>query len=195
MGRSCGVKMAAFFPSLPGVTPLPWGGGGRLTAGPVGITCPLSVPSMISVVLRVSCHPRRPTALKQPHEVGGRRKGSGSQPAEGSGVRGLSAQELTTATRLGTEEKLQLGGETRKSTEHNHHPFHPVLPPDPPGEPGWRNSRAACRTSPRPQSWALTPASAPTEEESRGREQACVGVMALGPLLSSERFWLWPGAL
>lgn len=45
---------------------------------------------------------------------------------------GLSAQELTRATHRGTEEKLQLGGETRKSTEHDHHPFQPV-PPPPPG--------------------------------------------------------------
>lgn len=42
-GEELWVKVVALFPSLP-ATFLPWGGGESLTAGPVGISCPFSIP-------------------------------------------------------------------------------------------------------------------------------------------------------
>lgn len=58
------VKVGALLPSLPGITPLPWGRG-RLTGGPLGISCLFRVPQGAVCILR---HPRRATALKQPCE-------------------------------------------------------------------------------------------------------------------------------
>lgn len=108
-----------------------------------------------------------------------------------------------TATDAGTEEKLQLGGEPRKSAEHNHHPFHPVLHPPPRGAWPAGSLGRGSQDGEAPGTVGLHPAPSLGSSSSlcaslfadlggkQGQKQTCVGVIALGPLLSSELALAW----